>query len=221
MTTETKTLIQKLGNVQRQLKAPKSRYSKYGDFHYRSLEDIFDAVKPLNAEEGIVLTITDEPVFIGDWHYIKATATVTDGNDSISVSAYARETPERKKMDDSQLTGASSSYARKYALNGLYLIDDVKDPDTPEYTEQGQDAPKDKPKPLASKQDVDALYDAVVDFIAVMANMGQDLTEEQVLGKFNITDPAQTPKDLVKRATLVVIKWKDDAQANQGGEKND
>src|SRR5699024_7152134 len=99
-------------------------------------------VKPLNADNGLLLTISDEPLLIGDWHYIKATATITDGTESIVVTAYARESLSKKGMDDSQITGTASSYARKYALNGLYLIDDTKDADTDEYRNQGNKAPK-------------------------------------------------------------------------------
>src|SRR5699024_3875316 len=90
----------------------------------------------INAQYGLVLKITDEPVLIGDRHYIKATATITDGTESTVVTAYARESLNKKGMDDSQITGTASSYARKYALNGLYLIDDTKDADTDEYQSQ-------------------------------------------------------------------------------------
>ena len=130
------TLLQKLSKVQLELKAPKSNFNKFGGFYYRSLEDILEAVKPLLDKHGLTLTISDEPVMIGDRFYIKATARLSDGNESIEVTAYAREPQSKTKMDDAQLTGASSSYARKYCLNGLFLIDDTKDPDTNEFQEQ-------------------------------------------------------------------------------------
>lgn len=130
------TLLQKLSKVQLELKAPKSNFNKFGGFYYRSLEDILEAVKPLLDKYGLTLTISDEPVMIGDRFYIKATARLSDGNESIEVTAYAREPQSKTKMDDAQLTGASSSYARKYCLNGLFLIDDTKDPDTNEFQEQ-------------------------------------------------------------------------------------
>ena len=130
------SLLQKLAKVQFELKAPKSNFNKFGGFYYRSLEDILEAVKPLLDKHGLTLTISDEPVMVGDRFYIKATARLSDGKESIEVTAYAREPQSKTKMDDAQLTGASSSYARKYCLNGLFLIDDTKDPDTDEYVEQ-------------------------------------------------------------------------------------
>lgn len=129
-------LYEKIIKVQRELVAPKSNYNSFGKYKYRSAEDILEAVKPLNAEQGLLLTITDEPVLIGEWHYIKATATLTDGEQTQTVNAFARESEDKKGMDHSQVTGTASSYARKYALNGLYLIDDTKDADTDEYANQ-------------------------------------------------------------------------------------
>lgn len=131
------SLTEKLIEIQKELKAPKGQYNSFGKYNYRSAEDILEAVKPLNADQGLLLTLTDEPILIGDWHYIKATATLSDGDSSLHVSAYARESLNKKGMDDSQITGTASSYARKYALNGLYLIDDTKDADTDEYQRQG------------------------------------------------------------------------------------
>lgn len=122
-------MITKLIEVQKLLKAPKNQYNSFGDYNYRSCEDILEAVKPLLAERGLLMTITDSVELIGDRYYIKATVKVTDGTQTYEVSAYARESLERKKTDDSQLTGAASTYARKYALNGIYCIDDAKDAD--------------------------------------------------------------------------------------------
>src|SRR5690554_1198613 len=130
------TLLQKLAKVQLELKAPKSNFNKFGGFYYRSLEDILEAVKPLLDKYGLTLTISDEPVLIGDRFYIKATAQISDGKETFEVTAYAREAVGKKGMDEAQVTGASSSYARKYALNGLFLIDDTKDADTNEFQEQ-------------------------------------------------------------------------------------
>ena len=120
----------KLLKIQTELKAPKNQTNSFGGYNYRSCEDIFEAVKPLLLEEGLVLRVTDELVNIGERYYVKATAILTDGNETIENTAYAREEETKKGMDGSQITGASSSYARKYALNGLFLIDDVKDSDT-------------------------------------------------------------------------------------------
>lgn len=122
----------KLMNIQQELKAPKGQYNDFGKYAYRSCEDILEAVKPLLKKEKVVLTISDEIQYIGNRYYIKATATLidTESEATISNSAYAREEETKKGMDGSQITGASSSYARKYALNGLFGIDDNKDSDT-------------------------------------------------------------------------------------------
>lgn len=130
MTEDIKmTFNEKVISIQNKLKAPKSQYSEYGNYNYRNCEDILKAVKPLNQEMKLLLTLTDEPVVIGNRFYIKATAVLTDGKEKLEITAYAREADSRTKMDDSQVTGSASSYARKYALNGLYLIDDAKDAD--------------------------------------------------------------------------------------------
>lgn len=119
--------------IQSELKCNKSQYNSFGKYHYRSLEDIFEAVKPLLAKYESSLVISDEIVEVSGRVYVKATAKFTDkdGTSEI-VTAYARESLEKKGMDDSQVTGATSSYARKYALNGLFMIDDTKDADTDE-----------------------------------------------------------------------------------------
>jgi hypothetical protein len=139
----------KLLKIQNELKAPKNQRNSFGGYNYRSCEDIFEAVKPLLAKENLLLRMTDELVQVGDRYYIKATAILTDGNETIENTSYAREEENKKGMDGSQITGASSSYARKYALNGLFLIDDVKDSDT---TNTGDDKPE-----LASAAQIDTL----------------------------------------------------------------
>ena len=128
----------KLSKIQGELKAPKSQRNSFGKYNYRSCEDILEAVKPLLAKYGACLVLEDEPVQSGEYHYIKATATIYDSEsgDKISSAAYAREPKQQSGMSDSQLTGAASSYARKYALNGLFCIDDTKDADTDEYQKQ-------------------------------------------------------------------------------------
>lgn len=119
-----------LSKIQTELKAPKGQMNKFGGYRYRSCEDILEALKPLLAKHKSSLTISDEIVLIGDRYYIKATATYTDAdNNQVAVTAYAREELTKKGMDASQITGAASSYARKYALNGLFAIDDTKDAD--------------------------------------------------------------------------------------------
>lgn len=125
-----KTFTERLIAVQSQLKVPKNQYNDYGGFKYRSCEDILEAVKPLLQKEGLYVTIADDIVVIGERFYVKATATLSDGENSISNQAFAREDAAKKGMDGSQVTGTASSYARKYALNGLLAIDDTKDADT-------------------------------------------------------------------------------------------
>ncbi len=117
-----------LNKIQKDLKAPKNQRNDFGKYNYRNCEDILEAVKPLLGDGQLV--ISDEIVLVGDRHYVKATAKLIDGDKETSVTAFAREPLERKGMDSSQITGASSSYARKYALNGLFAIDDAKDADT-------------------------------------------------------------------------------------------
>lgn len=124
------TFNQKLIKIQAELKVPKSNYSDFGGYNFRNAEDILKAVKPHNQNQGLLLTLTDMPIFMDGRFYIKATATLTDGKDSLQVEAYAREADAKPKMDDSQVTGSASSYARKYALQGLYLIDDGIDADS-------------------------------------------------------------------------------------------
>ena len=115
--------------VQTSLVAPKSQYNSFGKYKYRRAEDILEAVKPLLKENGLTLSITDEPFFIEGRFYIKATVTVHYGDESFSVCAYAREGDTKTGMDPAQITGATSSYARKYALGGMFCIDDNADPD--------------------------------------------------------------------------------------------
>ena len=138
-----KELVLKIAKIQKELKAPKNQYNSFGDYRYRSCEDILEAVKPLLGD--LILTITDDVVEVGGRVYVKATACITDGEESISNTAFAREAETRPKMDVAQLTGAASSYARKYALNGLFCIDDVKDPDATNHHEDDR-TPSEKAK---------------------------------------------------------------------------
>ena len=122
--------MKELVSIQSELKAPKGQFNSFGKYKYRSCEDVLEALKPLLKENECFLNMSDEIVLIGDRYYIKATATITNKSGaSLSVSAFAREEESKKGMDASQLTGATSSYARKYALNGLFAIDDNKDAD--------------------------------------------------------------------------------------------
>ena len=143
------TFQERVVALQNELKAPKSRYNKFGDYAYRSCEDIYEAVKPLAAKWAMVLHLTDEIVLVGERYYILATATLSDtmGEAQLVSKGWARESDTKKGMDGSQITGTASSYARKYALNGLLLIDDTKDPDTDEYARQ---TGRTEPKPVDS-----------------------------------------------------------------------
>lgn len=140
--------LQTLIKVQLELKAPKSQRNSFGNYNYRSCEDILEAVKPINGAYGATVLLSDEIVNIGTKNYVKATARFITEDGEISVTAYAREAEDKKGMDDSQITGSTSSYARKYALNGLYDIDDTKDSDaTNDHGKGGNNSPKtDKPK---------------------------------------------------------------------------
>lgn len=122
--------MNELAKMQAAIKAPKGQFNNFGKYKYRSCEDIVEAIKPVINPMGFSLTLSDEIVNIGNRFYIKATAMLTNGEQTFSVSAFAREEETKKGMDGSQITGAASSYARKYALNGLFAIDDTKDADT-------------------------------------------------------------------------------------------
>lgn len=130
--------MKELLQIQSELKAPKGQYNSFGKYKYRSCEDILEAVKPLCVKYGVILTLSDVIVQVGERYYIKATAKLMKNVEEITVTAYAREAIEKKGMDDSQITGTASSYARKYALNGLFCIDDTKDADTDEYAKTGK-----------------------------------------------------------------------------------
>jgi hypothetical protein len=147
MATEKTTLLERLSTVQTALKVPKGQRNTFGNYNYRNAEDILEAVKPLLAEHGLILTLSDELVQVGDRYYVKATAAVhMPDSTTYGVAGYAREEETKKGMDGSQITGASSSYARKYALNGLFLIDDTKDSDaTNDHGKESKPAASQKP----------------------------------------------------------------------------
>lgn len=155
MTAEKKA-IDVLGEIQSILKAPKGQYNSFGKYAYRSCEDILEAVKPLLKARGAVLTISDEIEFIGGRWYVRAVAKFRVGSEEIETSAFAREPETKKGMDESQITGAASSYARKYALNGMFCIDDTKDADATNtgdvQKKQTAPAPAAKPAQTAKKE---------------------------------------------------------------------
>lgn len=133
---KTATITEKLNYIQHELKVKKSNVNSFAKFNYRTLDDIFENVKPLLDKTGCVITISDELVDRNNGTYIKATVELSDGNDSIFVDAFARESVGKKGMDDPQMTGTASTYARKYACNGLFAIDDTEDSDSMDNREQ-------------------------------------------------------------------------------------
>lgn len=177
-------IVEKLAIIQSDLKAPKGQFNNYGGYKYRSCEDILEAVKPLLKANNCLLTINDEIVTVGERYYIKATACLTSIDDSaemITNTAYAREEETKKGMDGSQITGTASSYARKYALNGLFLIDDTKDADTDEHAKQTGQQPRTEKK--ATKAQIDTLKGMVKDIPAMLkfykVDKIEDLTSRQ------------------------------------------
>lgn len=167
------TVYKKLIEVQKELKAPKNQRNSFGNYYYRSCEDILEALKPVLSEHGATVFISDKPVVKENlWSYIEATATFvdTESGDSVSVTAYAREAEMKKGMDVSQITGSASSYARKYALNGLFLIDDTRDADSDEHHNQTTGT---KQKAF-SKDDVTALR---LDLVKVATATKKDVND--------------------------------------------
>lgn len=196
-----KKIFSELSRIQRELKAPKNLFNKFGGYYYRNAEGILEAVKPML--NGLALIINDEPVLVGDRYYIKATATLTDGEESVSTVAYAREDEQKKGMDGCQLTGACSSYARKYALNALLMIDDSKDSDDDSLSPKN---PENKPeiKQEAKKQQ-DAPVQAVVQTVDVVPQIQKEET------------PEMTP---VQKYLLDAMKELREARAISAGQNN-
>lgn len=151
------SVYEKLMKVQGSLKAPKGQYNSFGNYNYRSCEDILEALKPILSEVKAVVVINDSVIEVGDRIYIQAIANFIDTEDGgkVSTSAYAREALSKKSMDESQLTGAASSYARKYALNGLFAIDDSKDMDYLNKGDRGSNTSRKRP---SKKLSADELY---------------------------------------------------------------
>jgi hypothetical protein len=176
-------VYEKLLQIQSKLKVPKGQYNEFGKYKYRSCEDILEALKPLLAEVKAAVILNDEIVQVGERIYIKATASFIDIEDkqTITTTAYAREEETKKGMDGSQITGASSSYARKYALNGLFAIDDNKDSDATNNQGDSTDKPNTSNKSNAelSEAQVKRLF-----AIAYSAGINKEKVEKQVKGSF-------------------------------------
>ena len=203
-------ITERLIHIQKVLKAPKGQYNSFGKYKYRSAEDILEAVKPLNAEQGLLLTLKDEPVLVGNWNYIKATATITDGKESIAVTAFARESETKKGMDHSQITGTASSYARKYALNGLYLIDDTKDADTDQYHNQNNVTQNTQQNNQITQQQVGQLKSKVIQFAKA-----RNQTEQAVYNVLKIADVTQLSQTQADAIIKQLDIWLDGVRKEQ------
>lgn len=195
-TTKTKSVTESLLAIQGKLKAPKGLRNTFGNFNYRNTEGILESVKPLLVEEGCTLKLSDEIVQIGDRYYIKATASLKKGTDVEEVTAFAREEENKKGMDAAMVTGATSSYARKYALNGLFLIDDTKDPDSDEYQKAQGRAPDKKtvkPEDKPWLNESDEAYGKVVD-----ALKNKKATLAQVISKYKLSKEVREKLESIK-----------------------
>lgn len=185
-------LTQRVGDIQHKLKAPKGQYNSFGKYNYRSCEDILEGVKPLLKEHNLALLIDDEIVQIGERYYVKATAKITDGREFVSTTAYAREPDTKKGMDESQITGATSSYARKYALNALLCIDDTKDADTMDN----------------SKKPVQQTQETVYNWQTLKARATQGgISEEELVHYVTETFKVSKPADLKQDHYQQAFNW--------------
>lgn len=190
-----------MSNIQKELKAPKGQFNSFGKYNYRSCEDIVEAVKPILAKYGYHLNMSDDVVGVGDRVYIKSTCRVLEGEKLIAESsALAREAENKKGMDDSQITGTASSYARKYALNGLFAIDDTKDADTNEHRTHVDKT--DNPKAISADQSTE-LSDLIKE-------TGTDLSRflQHFSGKegFTINTVSELPERAYKAAKAMLNK---------------
>lgn len=182
-------LTQRVGDIQHKLKAPKGQYNPFGKYNYRSCEDILEGVKPLLKEHNLALLIDDEIVQIGERYYVKATAKITDGREFVSATAYAREPDTKKSMDESQITGATSSYARKYALNALLCIDDTKDADTMDNSK----------KPIQQTQETVYNWNSLKTR-AVQGGISEEELVQYVTETFKVSKPSELTQEHYQQA---------------------
>lgn len=196
-----------LQKIQSELKAPKGQFNSFGKYKYRSCEDILEAVKPILAKYEAEITLSDEIVNIGNRFYVKAKASFTSKEEATTVVyAYAREPEEKKGMDESQITGTASSYARKYALNGLLLIDDTKDEDTNGLREEKK-AKKEAQVPEVKPAKVDAItLKAVRSRIANAAAQGKKLEESDLCKMFKIEKLEDMTFEIVNKFNALMDK---------------
>lgn len=189
----TMNIYEKLVNIQGRLKAPKNQRNNFGKYNYRSCEDILEAVKPLLVEQKLTLTISDEVYQRNTLAYVEATAIVSDGKSEIKVSAQAGIDPNRKGMDIAQSFGSSSSYARKYALNGLFLIDDTKDADAT--NTHGRTATKTNAVPKTVSKALPALTQGTEAFQKVKKALTEGFSMDEVRTRFTVS--AEVEKSLL------------------------
>lgn len=193
-----------LTKIQNELKVPKGQFNKFGNYKYRSCEDILEAVKPLLLQYDCSLFVSDEIQMIGDRHYVCAKATFKSKDETIEITAYAREEKEKKGMDGSQITGSASSYARKYALNGLFAIDDTKDSD---FTNtHDKDVTTDKKAFVKPETKVEFINDVQVEKLktAMMANDVKKDYADKFFKMINCTPKTIKTTDYVKIMNLVI-----------------
>lgn len=209
------SMCERLSYIQNEMKVPKNLYNSHGGYYYRNAETIMNTAKPICAKYRCTLTVDDAINQIGDRFYVSATALLSawDSMLNIACTAHARETLDRKGMDSSQITGAASSYARKYALNGLFLLDDVKDADTDEYVEQTKEQKKEQPKQKAKQPDVSELILKFQELKGKLTKIGVDIHADAFVkwlcenAKVGTTDPGKLKPEELDR----VVKCMDSA----------
>lgn len=225
------SIYEKLQIIQSELKAPKNQYNSFGKYKYRSCEDIQEGVKPLLEKTKTALTVSDEIIVVGERYYIKATATLHDSESEGKVVniAYAREEESKKGMDGSQVTGASSSYARKYALNGLFCIDDTRDGDSTNAGNSGAKKGNVKPsnKPAQASQPTEAEMAAQQQEIASQ-KIGQakintikselrrtGVSEKAILDRYKVEEIKDMTEELFAKAMTALEKTKTKEENNE------
>lgn len=201
-----KNVLNKLFKIQQELKVPKNQKNSFGNYNYRSCEDIMEASKPILQKYNCLLTCSDKLEHIGVRYYVSAIASLydLDSDELISITAYAREEEIKKGMDASQITGASSSYARKYALNGLLQLDDNKDADTDEYKRQQSKDKQEKTSTEEEKQSVEMITKEQVKLLHVLLDkLNNDEAKQKLYEKFKI----KSSKELTKKNATTMIDF--------------
>ena len=200
-------IYEKLGIIQSKLKAPKGQYNSFGKYKYRSCEDILEAVKPLLAETKTVLCITDQMEVVGDRIYVRAETHLKDAEDSSSeivTVAYAREEESKKGMDSSQVTGAASSYARKYALNGLFCIDDNKDSDS---TNTGEKEKTSGRKAEPAKETEMISSETIMSIKNIIDKYPEAKLTDQIKARFRVNDIKSLTKEKGQKCLKMLIDY--------------